>query len=96
MNSRALSAEKQMAGYHFVIRNTKNTEDLGGMDFTDDAAAVAFGNGVIRDLMHWAAKPYAGWKMEIREGERTVGSVPFKANAGRSRKRSVRTVGPST
>jgi hypothetical protein len=56
-----------MAGYHFVIRNSKNTEDLGGMDFADDAAAVAFGNGVIRDLMHWAAKPYAGWTMEIME-----------------------------
>ena len=75
-----------MTGYHFVIRNSKNTEDLGGMDFADDAAAVAFGDGVIRDLMHWAAKPYAGWTMEIRKGERAVGSVPFKANAGRPRK----------
>src|SRR3954470_17320695 len=56
-----------MVGYHFVIRNSKNTEDLGGMDFADDAAAVAFGDGVIRDLMHWAAKPYAGWTMEIME-----------------------------
>jgi hypothetical protein len=76
-----------MAGYHFVIRNTKNTEDLGGMEFADDAAAVAFGNGVIQDLMHWAAKPYAGWTMEIREGARAVGSVPFKPRPSRIGKR---------
>jgi hypothetical protein len=57
------------------------------MEFADDAAAVAFGNGVIQDLMHWAAKPYAGWTMEIREGERAVGSVPFKPRPSRIGKR---------
>jgi len=36
--------------------------------------------------MHWAAKPYAGWTMEIREGERAVGNVPFKFKPGRSGK----------
>jgi hypothetical protein len=72
-----------MAGYHFVIRNTLRTEDLGGMDLADDAAAVDFGNGVIRDLMHREATQYAGWTMEITEGSRPVGSVPFRANAGR-------------
>ena len=75
-----------MAGYHFVIRNTKNTEDLGGMEFADDAAAVALATKH-QDLMHWAAKPYAGWTMEIREGERAVGSVPFKPRPSRIGKR---------
>jgi hypothetical protein len=74
-----------MAGYLFVIRNAEHTEELGGMDFADDAAAAAFGNEVIADLMDRTAKQYTGWTMEIMEGERAVVSVPFKANAGRKR-----------
>ena len=56
-----------MAGYHFVIRNSKNTEDLGGMDFADDAAAVAVGAGVIRDQLPRAAQPKARGTKEINE-----------------------------
>lgn len=66
-----------MAGYYFVIRSTKDTEDLGAMDFADDAEAVAFGKQIIRDLMDRAPKNYASWTMEIREGERTVRNVSF-------------------
>jgi hypothetical protein len=55
---------------NFEIRNTKGTEELGGMDFADDAAAVAFGNDVIQDLTSRAAKQYDGCLMEISEGER--------------------------
>jgi hypothetical protein len=29
-----------MAGCHFVIRSTKDTEDLGAMEFADDATIV--------------------------------------------------------
>ena len=72
-----------MAGYHFEIKNTKGTEDLGGMEFADDAAAVAFGNAVIRDLTHRAAEQYDGWTMEIREGARAVGSVPIGGDCWR-------------
>jgi hypothetical protein len=67
-----------MAGYHFEIRNTKGTEELGAMDFNDDAAAVAFGNEVIQDLTSRAAKQYDDWLLEISEGERAVDSVSFK------------------
>jgi hypothetical protein len=74
-----------MAGYHFVIKKIKRTEELGAMDFADDAAAVAFGHGVVRDLI--GAKQYDDWIMEIRDGERPVGSVPFKPKAGRGRKK---------
>ena len=74
-----------MAGYLFVIRNAEHTEELGGMDFADDAAAASFGNEVIADLMHRTAKQYTGWTMEIMDGERAVVSVPFKANAGQKR-----------
>jgi hypothetical protein len=74
-----------MACYHFAIKNSEHTEDLGGMEFANDAAAVAFGNEVILDLAHRAAKQYTGWTMEITEGERALGSHPFKANVGRKR-----------
>jgi hypothetical protein len=49
------------------------------------ADAVAFGNEVILDLAHRAAKQYTGWTMEITQGERALGSLAFKANAGRKR-----------
>jgi hypothetical protein len=71
-----------MAGYHFEIRSTKDTEDLGGMDLADDAEAVAFGKRIIRDLMDRAAEQYESWTMEIRESERVVRSLPFKQSAG--------------
>jgi hypothetical protein len=69
---------------------TKDTENLGGMDFANDAEAVAFGKRIIRDLMDRAAKQYANWTMEIREGERAVRSLPFggmvrKPKSGQSR-----------
>jgi hypothetical protein len=70
-----------------VIKNSGHTEDLGAMELADDAAAVDFGNGVIRDLMRRGAKQYTGWIMEIMEGQRAVGSVPFTANVSRGRKR---------
>jgi hypothetical protein len=71
-----------MACYYFVIRGTKDTEDLGAMDFADDIEAVAFGKQIIRDLMDRAAKQHANWTMEIREGERAVRSVPFGLKSG--------------
>jgi hypothetical protein len=49
-----------VAVYHFVTNNAGRTEDLGAMDLVDDAAAIAFGNEVIRDLIHGAAKQYTG------------------------------------
>jgi len=79
-----------MAGYHFAIKGIEGTEVLGGMDLTDDAAAIDFGNEVIRDLMQRWAEQYAGWTMEITEGDRPVDSVPFEANAGRARRRRVK------
>jgi hypothetical protein len=64
-----------MAGYHFVIKNAGHTEDLGAMEFADHASAVAFGNGVIRDLMPRAAKSCTWCTMEITEGERIGGGM---------------------
>jgi hypothetical protein len=66
-----------MAAYHFGIKSTQHAEDLGGMEFADDAAAVAFGNEVIQDLVSGPAKQHDDWTMEITEGERAVRSVPF-------------------
>jgi hypothetical protein len=76
---RRRTVDIQMLDYNFAIRNTENTEELGVMEFLDDAAAISFGDGVMQELMLIAATPYVGWTMEITEGERAVGSMPFKA-----------------
>ncbi len=69
-----------MSAYHFAIHNhgTKS-ETLGGMELSDDATAIAFGLGVILDLMHGGARHYGGWTMDITENARAVGSIPFKS-----------------
>jgi hypothetical protein len=46
------------------------------MSLADDGDALAFGKQVIRDLMHRDRK-YAGWIMDITEGDRPVGSAPL-------------------
>jgi hypothetical protein len=68
-----------MRAYSFVVRNSDATEieELGGMGLADDGKALTFGKQVIRDLMREGAEQYAGWTMEVAEGERAVASIPF-------------------
>jgi hypothetical protein len=74
-----------MIHYRFTIHNgSTKTESLGGASLNDDAEALAFGKRVIRDLMGKSTKPpnpYAGWTMDITEGERTVESIPLVEGA---------------
>jgi hypothetical protein len=68
-----------MPAYHFAIRDAgSGSEKLGGMDLLDDATAIAFGNGVMRDLKHEAAKQYVGSIVDITQDKRVVGRVRFK------------------
>jgi hypothetical protein len=68
-----------MPTYRFAIRDTEaDSENLGGMELLDDATAIAFGNGVMRDLMHGGAKSYIGSILDITQDARAVGSVSFK------------------
>jgi hypothetical protein len=67
-----------MPHYRFVAyTSNSNAEDLGFMEFRDDAEACAFGNQVIRDLIGTRAEHYYGWTLDIAEGERALPSIPF-------------------
>jgi hypothetical protein len=47
--SGALDGDREVE-WAAIISQSKASEDLGRMEFADDAAAVVFGDGVIRDL----------------------------------------------
>ena len=64
-------------GYQYVIRSSDTVEALGTMPLKDDDQARLFGAGVIRDLIENAATRYAGYTMDIIQGERAVASIPF-------------------
>lgn len=68
-----------MLVYSFSIRNGDGSdrEVLGFIDLLNDDAALAFGNDVIRDMLRDNVDQYAGWMMDIAEGERHVCSVAF-------------------
>ena len=57
------------------------------MALSNDAAALAFGKQVIRDLMHSDAEQYTGWIMDIIERERSAGSIRCRVDAGRDQKK---------
>jgi hypothetical protein len=50
--------------------------DDDGADLPDDETAIAHGKRVIRELMQ-ADNAYANWRMQITEGGRVVGDIPF-------------------
>jgi hypothetical protein len=69
-----------MVFYSFSIRSAdgSNREETGDMWLLNDQAALAFGNDVIRDILRDNVDQYAGWTMNIAEGERAVCSVAFR------------------
>jgi hypothetical protein len=73
-----------MPSYDFYLNSNSDIDDLGYMELADDAAALAFGEQVIRDSMEGDAEQYTGWTIDIAEGERTVASIPFAADACRN------------
>jgi hypothetical protein len=66
-----------MRHYQFILHSASGREDLGGIDVADDAEAIAFGQQVIQDLKPEAGR-YEQWSMDITEGERIVGTIPFE------------------
>jgi hypothetical protein len=65
--------------YHFTIYNADRSdrEEAGRMALRDDKAARAFGKAMIRDMISGEAARYAGWIMDIAQGERAVWSLPL-------------------
>ena len=68
-----------MIGYLFNLHNDTQVEELGSMALVDDAAALAFGKQVIRDLLDKDDEHCGGWTLEIIEGDRRVASIRFGA-----------------
>jgi hypothetical protein len=66
-----------MPYYQFALDNGSGTEDLGGIPLADDPQAITFGEQVIRDLKRMAGD-YQQWSIDITEGERIVGTIPFE------------------
>ena len=71
-----------MIGYLFNLHNGTQVEELGSMALVDDAAALAFGKQVIRDLLDKDDEHCSGWTLEIIEGDRRVASIHFGAERG--------------
>jgi hypothetical protein len=66
-----------MPYYEFALDNGGGREDLGGMMLTDDTEAITLGKQVVQDLKRQAGD-YQRWSIDITEGERIVGTIPFE------------------
>jgi hypothetical protein len=52
-------------------------EKNGSVTLPNDGAARAFGERVIREMTNGNLAQYAGWTMDVANGERAVCSLPF-------------------
>ena len=69
-------ALRAMPCYHFAIRaDGTHSEELGGMVLADDGEALAFGRQVAHEAR---AEDYTGRALDITEGDRNIGSIPFE------------------
>jgi hypothetical protein len=68
-----------MAHYTLTVRDNFGIQfdHLSGTDSVGDAAALTFGKGVVQNLVLGSAKRYVGWSMDIAQGNRAVGRIPF-------------------
>ena len=69
-----------MSVYCFALNAKDGTpvETLGALSLSGDAESVTFAEGVIRDMTRaGGAAHYSGWTINITEGARGVGRVPF-------------------
>jgi hypothetical protein len=69
-----------MSIYRFALhgKDGNPVETLGALPLSGDAESVTFAEGVIRDMTRAGGAAYhSGWIIDITEGGRGVGSVPF-------------------
>src|SRR5258708_1953149 len=66
--------------YLFIFdRNDgRDREETGQIELSDDHEAFAFGEQVIREMLQGSSRQYEGCAMEVQEGERIVGRIPFR------------------
>lgn len=51
--------------------------DEDGVDLPDDDVARKYGESVISELLRDEPEGYFGWKMQIKNGDRLLASIPF-------------------
>ena len=69
-----------MPSYHFALNNSAGDyEVLGYLAMANDEEALAFGRGVIEDIMRGHTPSYTGSVMEITEGRRDLASIPLES-----------------
>ncbi len=67
-----------MRPYRFALRTTEpEPEYLGALALPDDSEALAFGQELVQDLVERAKIP-PPLVVEVIEGDRTVGEIPFR------------------
>ena len=67
-----------MLFYRFAIhKGGARTEGLGVMELADDTEALGFGKRVIHDMIHRDPERYAGWTMDITNGDGPAAAVLF-------------------
>ena len=79
--SKIIKNFKVLTNFPFSIQNKDGSdrENTGCMALLDDDEASFFGKRVIREMIHGDAKHYAGWIMDVAEGERAVCSIAFES-----------------
>jgi hypothetical protein len=79
--------EATMPAYHFALRSDAgHNEDLGFIDLRDDEDAVAFGRGVIDDLLQMPDPKLVGSTLDITERRRQVERLNLEQEIWRERK----------
>lgn len=68
-----------MQTFRFAIRSRDDSsrEETGCMALSDDGAALAFGEQMIRDMTYGNVERYAGWMMDVTDGDRPVYTILF-------------------
>jgi hypothetical protein len=74
-----------MPCYQFHCCDVTRLKDPQGTLLPDDAAAMAFGAQIIRELMDGDAASYQGWRMEITTGGWLLASIRFDEIGPRAR-----------
>jgi hypothetical protein len=62
-----------MSVYRFILRTSgSRVEPLGALSMRDDGEAIAFGQAVIRDMLHGTPPQQATSVVEVISGARTI------------------------
>ena len=64
--------------YKFIVHALDVIDDPEGIQLPDDAAALAEGAKIVRELKRDAGEASRNWALEVREEERRVAWISFE------------------